>query len=460
MGYNTGVTTVRPEAEEGAERAMERFRQLSAFQIITASFAAAIAAGTVLLLLPFASHGGAGFMDALFTAVSAVCVTGLVTVDTGTYWTFFGQLVILLLIQIGGMGVVTLAMMLAVFSGRHISLMQRNTLQEAVAAPQLGGLVQILRIILRGTLGFEILGACLMAPVFIADFGFVRGVWFAVFHSVSAFCNAGFDLMGIVEPGSSLVHYAGNPVINFTVMGLIIAGGLGFITWADLLANGRRLSRCRLQTKMILASTVVLITGPALLFYFFDLTGLSGGERVMASLFQSVTARTAGFNSVDLTTLTEAGRMVLIILMLIGGGPGSTAGGIKTTTFYTLLAAAAATFCLRRDVECFGRRLAPESIRLALTVFLMYLVLLMAGSLFISYRDGLAFLDCLFEGTSAIGTVGLTIGVTAQADSASRCVLMALMFFGRVGGLTLLYAAHRDSRPFAGRLPEEKVAVG
>lgn len=182
---------------------MERFRQLSAFQIITASFAAAIAAGTVLLLLPFASHGGAGFMDALFTAVSAVCVTGLVTVDTGTYWTFFGQLVILLLIQIGGMGVVTLAMMLAVFSGRHISLMQRNTLQEAVAAPQLGGLVQILRIILRGTLGFELLGACLMAPVFIADFGFVRGVWFAVFHSVSAFCNAGFDLMGIVEPGSS-----------------------------------------------------------------------------------------------------------------------------------------------------------------------------------------------------------------------------------------------------------------
>lgn len=249
MGYNTGVTTVRPEAEEGAERAMERFRQMSAFQIITASFAAAIAAGTVLLLLPFASHGGAGFMDALFTAVSAVCVTGLVTVDTGTYWTFFGQLVILLLIQIGGMGVVTLAMMLAVFSGRHISLMQRNTLQEAVAAPQLGGLVQILRIILRGTLGFELLGACLMAPVFIADFGFVRGVWFAVFHSVSAFCNAGFDLMGIVEPGSSLVHYAGNPVINFTVMGLIIAGGLGFITWADLLANGRRLSRCRLQTK-------------------------------------------------------------------------------------------------------------------------------------------------------------------------------------------------------------------
>lgn len=439
---------------------MDRIRQLSAFQIITISFAAAIAAGTLLLMLPFASHDGAGLTDALFTAVSAVCVTGLVTVDTGTYWTFFGQLVILILIQIGGMGVVTLAMMLAVFSGRHISLMQRSTLQEAVAAPQIGGLVRILRLIFRGTLCFELLGACLMAPVFIADFGLIRGIWFAVFHSISAFCNAGFDLLGIIEPGSSLVHYADNPVINFTVMGLIIGGGLGFITWADLISNGSRISRCSLQTKMILVSTVCLIAGPALIFYFFDFTEMTGSGRFLASLFQSVTARTAGFNSVDLMTLTEAGRMVLIILMLIGGGPGSTAGGIKTTTFFVLLASAAATFLLRRDVECFGRRLSPESIRQALTVFLMYLVLLLAGSLFISYREGLAFLDCLFEGASAIGTVGLTIGVTAQADTLSRCVLMALMFFGRVGGLTLIYAAHHDSRFFSGRLPEEKVAVG
>ncbi len=440
---------------------MDRLRRLSAFQIITVSFAAAIAAGTLLLMLPFASHGGgADFLDALFTAVSAVCVTGLVTVDTGTYWTFFGQLVILLLIQTGGMGVVTLAMMLAVFSGRHISLMQRSTLQEAVAAPQIGGLVRILRVILRGTIAFELLGAALMAPVFIADFGFARGLWFAVFHSISAFCNAGFDLTGILAPGSSLVYYADHPVINCTIMGLIIAGGLGFITWADLLASRGRLSRCRLQTKMILTATAGLIAIPAAAFYAFDFAGFTGSARVFAALFQSVTARTAGFNSVDLTAMTEAGRMLLIILMFIGGGPGSTAGGIKTTTFYTLLAAAAATFRLRRDVECFGRRLSPESIRQALTVFLMYLVLLLAGSLFISYREGLAFLDCLFEGVSAIGTVGLTIGVTAEAGDLSRCVLMALMFFGRVGALTLIYAAHRDTRPFPARLPEEHVAVG
>lgn len=439
---------------------MEWFRRLSAFQIITLSFAAVILAGALLLMLPFSSHEGAGLLDALFTSVSAVCVTGLVTVDTGTYWTFFGQLVIILLIQIGGMGVVTLAMMLAVFSGRHISLMQRNTLQEAVSAPQLGGLVQILRIILRGTLLIELLGAALMAPIFIEDFGIVRGLWFAFFHSVSAFCNAGFDLTGIIEPGSSLVHYVDNPVINLTVMGLIISGGLGFITWADLAANRGHLSRCRLQTKMILTSIVILITVPALLFYTFDLAEMDGQSRILAALFQAVTARTAGFNSVDLTGFTQAGRMVLIILMFIGGGPGSTAGGIKTTTFYTLVASALATFCHRRDVECFGRRISPHSIRQASTVFLMYLFVLLSGSLTISYREGLDFLDCLFESASAIGTVGLTIGVTAEAGDLSRCVLMALMFFGRVGGLTLIYAARRHSRPFEARMPEEKVSVG
>lgn len=450
---------IRDMSEVKVEAGMAQ-RGLSSFQIITVSFAAAILTGAALLLLPFASHGGAGVMDALFTAVSAVCVTGLVTVDTGTYWTFFGQLVILLLIQTGGMGVVTFAMMIAVYSGRRVSLMQRSTLQEAVAAPQLGGLVQILRLILRGTLLFEGLGALAMAPVFIADFGWARGLWFAVFHSISAFCNAGFDLTGILAPGSSLVYYADHPVINGTIMALIVAGGLGFLTWADLLASGGRLSRCRLQTKMILAATAGLIFIPAAVFYACDFAGLDGRARVLAALFQSVTARTAGFNSVDLTAMTEAGRMILVVLMFIGGGPGSTAGGIKTTTFFTLLAAAIATFRLRRDVECFGRRIAPESIRQALTVLLLYLTLLLAGSLFVSYREGLPFLDCLFECASAIGTVGLTVGVTAEAGVLSRCVLMALMFFGRVGALTLIYAAHRDSRSPLARLPEEKVAAG
>lgn len=356
-------------------------RRMSSFQIIIAGFAAAILTGTALLMLPFSSAGGgAPFLDALFTAVSAVCVTGLVTVDTGTYWTFFGQLVILCLIQTGGMGVVTAALMIVVFSGRHITLMQRSTLQEAVSAPQLGGLVRILRLIVRWTFLLEGLGACLMAPVFIADFGWARGIWFALFHSVSAFCNAGFDLTGILSPGSSLIYYTGDPVINLTIMGLIISGGIGFITWADLLMNGRNFRAYRLQTKMVLTATAALITVPALIFYFLDFAGLSGGERVLASLFQSVTARTAGFNSVDLTGMTEAGRSILIVLMLIGGSPGSTAGGFKTTTFFMLLAAAWSTFRLSKDVECFGRRVSETSLRQALTVFLMYVVFLLAGA--------------------------------------------------------------------------------
>ena len=436
-------------------------RRMSSFQIIIAGFAAAILTGTALLMLPFSSAGGgAPFLDALFTAVSAVCVTGLVTVDTGTYWTFFGQLVILCLIQTGGMGVVTAALMIVVFSGRHISLMQRSTLQEAVSAPQLGGLVRILRLIVRWTFLLEGLGACLMAPVFIADFGWARGIWFALFHSVSAFCNAGFDLMGILSPGSSLIYYTGDPVINLTIMGLIISGGIGFITWADLLMNGRNFRAYRLQTKMVLTATAALITVPALIFYFLDFAGLSGGERVLASLFQSVTARTAGFNSVDLTGMTEAGRSILIVLMLIGGSPGSTAGGFKTTTFFMLLAAAWSTFRLSKDVECFGRRVSETSLRQALTVFLMYVVFLLAGGLFISYREGLAVLDCFFEAASAIGTVGLTIGVTAASGDASRCVLMALMFFGRIGGITLIYAVHKDRKKQYARMPEESVSAG
>lgn len=441
--------------------AMGYLRHMSAFQIIVWSFAGLVMAGTLLLMLPFASAGpgGAGFWDALFTAVSAACVTGLVVQDTGTYWTFFGQFVILALIQIGGMGVVTIAIMIAVLSGKHIGLMQRSTLQEAVSAPQLGGIVQVLQVIVRWTVIFESAGAAVMAPVFIQQFGWAKGIWFSLFHSISAFCNAGFDLTGVLMPGSSLIFYAENPVINAVIMMLIIAGGLGFITWADLLMNGFHFRRYRMQTKMILTMTAGLIVAPAVLFYFFDFAGLPNGPRFWASLFQSVTARTAGYNSVDLTLMTEGGRMVLILLMMIGASPGSTAGGIKTTTFFTLMATAAATFRMKKDVECFGRRIAPVSIRHSLTVLLLYVGLLSAGSLFITYADGFPILDSAFESASAIATVGLTVGVTAESSEASRYVLMLLMFFGRVGGITLIYAMHKDAGHNYVRLPEEKISI-
>ena len=440
---------------------MNYMRRLSAFQIIIIGFAGLVLAGTFLLMLPFATadEGSAGFWDALFTSVSATCVTGLVVHDTGTYWTFFGQAVILALIQVGGMGVVTIAIMIAVLSGKNITLMQRSTLQEAVSAPQLGGIVQMLKVIVQWTVILEGLGAVVMAPVFIQEFGWIKGTWFALFHSISAFCNAGFDLTGVLEPGSSLMFYAENPVINATVMVLIIAGGLGFITWADLLVNGLHFRKYRLQTKMILTATVGLILLPALLFYSCDFSALPDGPRFWASLFQSVTARTAGYNTVDLNIMTEGGRMVLILLMMIGGSPGSTAGGIKSTTFFTLIATAAATFRMKKDVECFGRRIAPTSIRHSLTVLLLYIGLLSLGSILITYIDGFPILDSAFESASAIATVGLTVGVTASAGQVSRDVLMLLMFFGRVGGITLIYAMHKDFGNNYVRLPEEKISI-
>lgn len=441
---------------------MNVIHRLSVFQIIVASFGAAVLLGAFLLMLPVSSAAGVWtpFLDALFTSVSATCVTGLVVYDTGTYWSLFGEIVILVLIQIGGMGVVTVAMILVVLSGQRVSLMQRSTLQEAVAAPQLGGIVRMLRFIVRWVFLIEMAGALCMAPAFIETFGVARGLWYAVFHSISAFCNAGFDLMGIVEPGSSLIHFAGSPSINVSIMALIIAGGLGFITWADFSVNGLHFARYRLQTKMILVTTVVLIVVPALVFFFCDFAGVEGPLRFWVALFQSVTARTAGYNTVDFSTMTEAGRMLLVVLMMIGGAPGSTAGGVKVTTLFTVLAAAIATFRQKRDVNVFGRRIGETSMRMAIAVVMMYLALVIAGSLVISYSGGFPMMDALFEAASAIGTVGLSLGVTGEADTLTRGILMFLMFFGRVGGLTLVYALQKTTSQGSARYPEEKVSVG
>lgn len=441
---------------------MNVIHRLSVFQIIVASFGAAVLLGAFLLMLPVSSAAGTWtpFLDALFTSVSATCVTGLVVYDTGTYWSLFGEIVIIVLIQIGGMGVVTVAMILVVLSGQRVSLMQRSTLQEAVAAPQLGGIVQMLRFIGKWVFLIELLGALCMAPVFIETFGMARGLWFAVFHSISSFCNAGFDLMGIIEPGSSLIHFASSPSINLSVMALIVVGGLGFITWADVSVNGFHFHRYRLQTKMILVTTALLIFIPAVVFFLCDFAGVEGPARFWVSLFQSVTARTAGYNTVDFGTMTEAGRMLLVVLMVIGGAPGSTAGGVKVTTLFTVISSAIATFRQQRDVNVFGRRIGAESMRLALAVVMMYLALLIIGSLVISYSGGFSMLDALFEAASAIGTVGLSIGVTADADTLTRSILMFLMFFGRVGGLTLIYALQKATSRSSARYPEEKVSVG
>lgn len=435
--------------------------RLNSFQSIVLGFAGVILGGTGLLMLPFSTVSGksAPFLDALFTAATSVCVTGLVVQDTGTYWSVFGQVIILLLIQIGGLGVITVAALLAILSGRRIGLMQRSTIQEAVAAPKMGGIVRLTCFILKVTFLTELLGAAVMAPVFCRDFGPLRGLWMALFHSVSAFCNAGLDLMGIRGQYSSLTAYAADPIISITVMALIITGGIGFLTWDDVRTHGIHLKRYRMQSKVILLSSTLLILIPAGWLYL-EFDGMPAGQRVLSALFQAVTPRTAGFNTADLTALTQAAQFLIIILMLIGGSPGSTAGGMKTTTFAALLGCASAVFRRRDSVHFFGRRISQEAVSTATTLAVLYVGLSALGAMTISALENLPILTCLFETASAIATVGLTLGITPTLGTASRCILIALMYLGRVGGLTFIYAATSGRKVQMGRLPLDKFTVG
>ena len=435
--------------------------RLTTSQSIILGFFSMILLGTFLLMLPFSSRAGVAtpFSDALFTATSAVCVTGLVVYDTAAYWSVFGQTVIIILIQIGGMGVITVAASFALISGRRISLMQRSTMQEAISAPKVGGIVRLTSFIIRISLLIELLGAAAMAPVFCRDFG-PKGLWMALFHSISAFCNAGFDLMGTSMPFSSLTGYTADPVINVIVMLLVVIGGIGFLTWDDIRAHKLHIHQYRMQSKVILCTTAILLLFPALYFFFFEFPSLAPGERVLASLFQSVTTRTAGFNTADLTALSEPGRYIMIALMLIGGSPGSTAGGMKTTTIAVLFASAISTFFRKEYAHFFDRRIDDSVIKNAATILLMYLSLFFFGGLAISIIEGAPMLDCLFETASAVGTVGLTLGLTSHLGLVSRGILIVLMFFGRVGGLTLIFAALSGTAKNVSKYPQEKITVG
>lgn len=442
-------------------------KRLSSSRIILLGFLGVILCGTLLLMLPWATagSGGASFLDALFVATSATCVTGLVTQDTATYWSLFGKTVILILIQIGGLGVITIAVSVARFSGRKIGLMQRSTMQEAIAAPQMGGIVRLTGFILKMGVLIEGIGALLLLPPMVAEFGVIKGMGYALFHSVSAFCNAGFDLMGVKEKYSSLTAYLGHPLINIVIMVLIVVGGIGFLTWDDIRRNRFRFHRYRMQSKVVLCVTALLLLLPALYFYFCEFSraawdGMSVQEKVLASAFQSVTARTAGFNTVDLSQLTEAGQMIFILLMLIGGSPGSTAGGMKTTTFAVLFATAIAVFRRRPNAHIFGRRVPNDTAHYAATVLIMYTVLFLAGGIFISYREGIPVMPALFEAASAIGTVGVTLGITPTLGVSSKLVLILLMFWGRVGGMTIVYAALATKHPYVSEFPQEKITVG
>lgn len=418
--------------------------------------------GSLLLMLPISSVSGkvTPFNESLFTATSAVCVTGLVVQDTGSYWSTFGQAIILILIQIGGLGVITVAASFALLSGRKISLMQRSTMQEAIAAPKIGGIVRLTGFVLKATLIFELSGAVIMMPVLCKDYG-VKGVWLAVFHSISAFCNAGFDILGTdASKYVSLTQYVNCTSINLAVIFLIVIGGIGFLTWEDIYTNKLHFRRYRMQSKVILITSAILIIVPALYFFFFDLNNIPIKQRILSSLFQSVTTRTAGFNTVDLTALQEPSVATMIVLMIIGGSPGSTAGGIKTTTVAVLIANSLATFGRKESSHFFKRRIDNQVVKNASTILIMYLVLSFTGAVAISTAEKIPFLKCLFETSSAIGTVGLTLGITPELGLFSQLILILLMFCGRVGGLTLIYAAISNTKKNISKYPLEHITVG
>lgn len=441
---------------------IKKKRRLSSFQIIILGFVGVILLGALLLMLPISSQDRVvtPFNQTLFTSTSAVCVTGLIVQDTATHWSLFGQIIILALIQVGGLGVITMAASFVLLSGKRFSFSQRNTMQNAISAPSLGGIVRLTKFVVKGTAIIEVTGAVIMMPVFVQSHG-ARGVWMAIFHSVSAFCNAGFDLMGTPDRKfASLTALSDHPVVNIVIMLLIIIGGIGFMTWRDVVTNKFRFKRYRLQSKIVIVTSAILIAIPALLYFFHDFAQLPIAQRIFGSLFQAVTPRTAGFNTLDLNSMSKFGLAVMIILMLIGGSPGSTAGGMKTVTIAVLFKNAIASFKRKEDPECFGRRIESGTVKTATTLFLMYFTLCFFSAAVISMVEDLPFGVCVFETASAVGTVGLTLGITPGLGVISQVILILLMFLGRVGGLTIIYAALSGSTKKLTKLPKESITVG
>ena len=436
---------------------------VSDFQIIILAFACVILLGGILLMLPVSSAAGlwTPFSEALFTSTSAVCVTGLVVHDTMTYWSVFGKTVILLLIQIGGMGVVTLSALVLTATGHKLGLVQRTLIQDSIGSEHMGGLVRMVRFIVKVMLTVEGIGACFLATVFIPLYGPLKGAAFSVFHSVSAFCNAGFDLMGEQGEYSSLTGFAANPVVTLTISLLIILGGIGFFTWKDFIDHGLKFRRYRMQTKAILVMTAALLLLPAIYLFMAEYGNLPLGERLLAAIFQAVTPRTAGFNTTDLTQMSGTGQAVTVILMLIGGAPGSTAGGMKVTTIFVILATCASVFGGEEECSGFGRSIDNKVISQAMALMTIYMTLFLVSGAVICSLEQQPLHICLFESASAIGTVGLTLGITPTLGLISKIILIALMFLGRTGGLTIAWALFKIQGPSVNRkYPKGNIAVG
>ena len=453
------------------KRLSDLVNKMEPTQIMVIGFAIVILVGAILLSMPISTQSGEsiGFLDALFTSTSAVCVTGLIAVDTSTYWSFFGQLTIITLIQIGGLGFMTVTTMFALIIKKRINLRERLLIQESLNQIDLSGLVKLTRYILLTTVLIEGTGALLLSTVFIPQFGVLKGIWYSIFHAISAFCNAGFDLMGVVSgPFSSLTYYVNNFTITITISLLIILGGIGFPVILDVIRN-KKLSKLNIHSKVVLFSTAVLIVFGMLFILVLEynnpntLGQLGLGGKLLASLFQSVTVRTAGFNTIDLAVMRESSIFVMIILMFIGASPASTGGGIKTTTIATLILTVKSFILEKQDIEVCERRISETTVKKSLGIFLIGITLVVMGTLIISITDpDFSILAVGFEGVSAVATVGLSIGGSQNLSVLGKIFIMLFMFMGRVGSLTIFMALAsrgvKKNPPI--RYPEGKIIVG
>ena len=421
-----------------------RPKSLSATKVIAAVFAVIILLGTLLLNLPAASRNGvsAGFLPALFTATSATCVTGLSLFDTWSQWSGFGQIVLLCLIQTGGLGFMSAATMVVFILRRRIGLKQRLVMAQALSAGDISGIVRLQKMVLKGSFLIEGMGAAILFLRFLPEYGWVQALKWGVFHSVSAFCNAGFDIFGRLEPGSSVMGFQSDPVVLFTLMALIVVGGLGFLVWEEILEK-KRFRNFSVYTRLVLVTTAALILSAWALTCVLEwnnpatLGAMPLGDKLLNGLFQSVTLRTAGFASIDQGALTDSGKAVCLIYMLIGGSSGSTAGGLKTVTVLVLLLFISSRARGRSTVTVFHRTIPNAQVMNAMTISLIMIVLAIFGGIFISATSPVGFTDALFEAVSALGTVGLTAGATPLLSVPSQILIIIFMYFGRVGVLTI-----------------------
>jgi trk system potassium uptake protein TrkH len=440
--------------------------RFSHVQIIVAGFLIIVLVGTLLLSLPIASADGARapFLAALFTAVSSSCVTGLVLRDTATGWSAFGHVVILLLIQIGGLGFMTVATFLYHVFQKRMGLRGRELMVESINTTHVGGIMRLAWkiVILTGT--FEGVGALLLLTRFAPRFGLNRGLWYAVFHSVSAFCNAGFDLMGVISPGCSLTPFYDDAMVNITLMILIQVGGLGFLVWDDLIRCRWKVKRWRLHTKLVMTVSAILTFGGAILFFFLEgnATGqeLTVGGRIWTALFASVTARTAGFNTVNIADMAGASKLLTIFLMVVGGSPGSTAGGVKTTSLAVITLFAYASFRGREKPTIFGRSISAETFRKSCGVLFFNINIALIAAIILCAWQPLDPVDAVFETVSAIGTVGMTTGITQSLCGFSAALIALLMFLGRVGSVSFAVALLEKRSAPPVDYPIEEITVG